>query len=478
MQFKKIYIDGYKNLLQTSVEVQSADIPLAIIGNNGTGKSNLIEALLHIFIGMYYNNPPDFDFQLEYESNNKNVSLTRKRHERSYAVRVNGHVWSRAQFTRRIRETEQMPPFPAFVFCYYSGTCARTKDLIKQYNRSYQAKLREQTLDLERQFTFSDIDQAGWCLLGLFAHRHANLLERLSLGSMNEFKIILKPPISYAPQRDDPSYWGTKGAIRDFIADLDNCAHDTYRPDEVSDSTRIRELRTYVLNVENLEKVGESLERRGTNLFSMLQVLDAAKVLYETKFNVINAASKAKYGVEDLSEGEKQLLCVLGGLTLSNQTECLVLLDEPDTHLNPTWSWEYESMLRHALQEKQQQSSTVLLATHDPVIISGLKKEQVLIARIENGRLMYERPYRDPRGQGVANVLTSEYFGLPSSLDKHTQALLDERLKLAYKSTLLTDEEKRQLVTINNSLDKLGLSISFRDPEYAAFEKAKYQQKG
>ena len=61
MQLNKVYIDGYKNLIKTSIEIQPADIPLAIIGNNGTGKSNLIEALLHIFIGLYYYyyyNPP------------------------------------------------------------------------------------------------------------------------------------------------------------------------------------------------------------------------------------------------------------------------------------------------------------------------------------------------------------------------------------------------------------------------------------
>ena len=49
MQLNKVYIDGYKNLIKTSIEIQPADIPIAIIGNNGTGKSNLIEALLHIF---------------------------------------------------------------------------------------------------------------------------------------------------------------------------------------------------------------------------------------------------------------------------------------------------------------------------------------------------------------------------------------------------------------------------------------------
>ncbi|MEN6420776.1 MAG: AAA family ATPase, partial [Smithella sp.] len=187
-------------------------------------------------------------------------------------------------------------------------------------------------------------------------------------------------------------------------------------------------------------------------------------------YKVIHASSDARYRIDDLSEGEKQLLCVIGGIKLSQQNECLVLLDEPDTHLNPVWSWEFDSLLKDSLVETQQKSSTVIVATHDPVLISGLNKEQVLIARLINGRLSYERPIRNPRGQGVANVLTSEYFGLPSSLDKNTQDLLDERLSLAFKPEKLTQEEKERLSIINERLEELGLSISFRDPDYKEFE--------
>jgi recombinational DNA repair ATPase RecF len=53
MQLKEISIHGYKNLIHTSIDLQSSAIPLAIIGNNGSGKSNLLEALLQIFIGLY-----------------------------------------------------------------------------------------------------------------------------------------------------------------------------------------------------------------------------------------------------------------------------------------------------------------------------------------------------------------------------------------------------------------------------------------
>jgi ABC-type cobalamin/Fe3+-siderophores transport system ATPase subunit len=475
MHLKKAYIDGYKNLIGTSIEVPPADIPLAIIGNNGSGKSNIIEALIQIFYCLFQGKPTPFNFKIEYEAHGKEVVAVNTPRDKQCRITVDGKIWDPLFFKKRIQDPEQMPPFPALVFCYYSGTCNREKKLIGYYNRSYLAKLKRQTDDLERLFVFSDVEQAGWCLLGLFAHHHYDLLKMLSLSGIEDIKISLKAPYDYSPETSDPSFWGTEGAIRYFIADLDYWAQRDFKTDSFSLTSKAPE-RVYYLDVKYLEMVGEALEKRKTNLFSMLQALAAEGMLKDVELKVIHTISGAKFSINDLSEGEKQLLCVIGGLKLSNQDECLVLLDEPDTHLNPAWSWEYESLLQNALKGMRRLSSTVLLATHDPVVISGLKKEQVLIAKYDEEdkkRLVYEQPLRDPRGQGVANVLTSEYFGLPSSLDKNTQELLDERLELAYKAEL-TEEQRQRLSTINQELGYLGLVISFRDPKDADIEKNKY----
>lgn len=86
----------------------------------------------------------------------------------------------------------------------------------------------------------------------------------------------------------------------------------------------------------------------------------------------------------------------------------------------------------------------------------------------------YDHPHRNPRGQGVANLLTSEFFGLPSSLDLYTQEIMDERLKLAYKNGELDDDEKQRLKELNNSLSELSLTISERrDEEYKEFLRQK-----
>ncbi len=70
MRITKLEIKNYKNLDATLNH--NSDI-IAFIGNNGSGKSNLLEAVSHIFRSLYvgkYN--INFDYCIEYETSKKN----------------------------------------------------------------------------------------------------------------------------------------------------------------------------------------------------------------------------------------------------------------------------------------------------------------------------------------------------------------------------------------------------------------------
>ena len=72
-------------------------------------------------------------------------------------------------------------------------------------------------------------------------------------------------------------------------------------------------------------------------------------ILCEQKRNYIYAFLTVS--LENLSEGEQQLLTVIGLLRFTKDNDTLFLLDEPDTHLNPQWSYEYKEMLEEAIQD-------------------------------------------------------------------------------------------------------------------------------
>jgi hypothetical protein len=109
-------------------------------------------------------------------------------------------------------------------------------------------------------------------------------------------------------------------------------------------------------------------------------------------------------------------------------------------------------------------------------MISGLARDQVLLAHSpSDGASTFTRPIRNPRGQGVANLLCSEeFFGLRSSLDKETQKLLEERLQIMIKPDL-TNAEQRRLKELNQQLEiTLAPGISERDPDYVGYLRQKY----
>ena len=58
------------------------------------------------------------------------------------------------------------------------------------------------------------------------------------------------------------------------------------------------------------------------------------------------------------------------------------------------------------------------MSTHNPLVIAGLERDDVRIMqrRQANGHIYVEMPRENPRGMGVAGILTSELFGLRSAL--------------------------------------------------------------
>lgn len=53
MRIKKLYITGYKNLHNLTLDFEAGNGLTMLIGNNGSGKSNILEAISGIFHDAY-----------------------------------------------------------------------------------------------------------------------------------------------------------------------------------------------------------------------------------------------------------------------------------------------------------------------------------------------------------------------------------------------------------------------------------------
>ena len=112
----------------------------------------------------------------------------------------------------------------------------------------------------------------------------------------------------------------------------------------------------------------------------------------------------------------------------------------------------------------------MIMATHDPLVISGLEQSQVqiLYRDDETGRIEAHQPESDPKYMGVPALLLSNMYGLRSVLPPATMALLDEKRRLAAKPDL-TDADRRVLQELDQQLQEADLLAETRDPMYRDF---------
>lgn len=94
-----------------------------------------------------------------------------------------------------------------------------------------------------------------------------------------------------------------------------------------------------------------------------------------------------------LSDGEHQLVQMLGVFSMVDEPNVLFLLDEPESHLNPVWRVKFMSQLAKAptAQGTREHSNSlaaaqdVILTTHAPFVPSDLPRDQVVIFRRPEG---------------------------------------------------------------------------------------------
>src|SRR5205807_7576798 len=116
---------------------------------------------------------------------------------------------------------------------------------------------------------------------------------------------------------------------------------------------------------------GPNADSKG--LFTFLESLFLCDLVDEVRVTV-KRADNHRINFKQLSEGEQQLLTVLALLLFTQDDESLYLLDEPDTHLNPVWTYDYLALLERVIQTSK---GHLLIATHNPLMIGSLHKSRV-----------------------------------------------------------------------------------------------------
>jgi len=247
-----------------------------------------------------------------------------------------------------------------------------------------------------------------------------------------------------------------------------------------------RQLYLYVPNDAKLKQLGELVG--GTDSFFRYaegayigDLIEEVRITVKKRERGDRFDGKVSFTL--LSEGELQMLTVLGLMRITRDDHCLFLLDEPDTHMNPLWKLRLFDEINDAMSNEAglgaAGDSQVLLTTHDPILLGSLQREQVHILRAGSDKTQVDAPDEHPRGMGVAGLLKSELFGLSSTLDQRTLGDLQRRNELLAKqaSPGLTGAEKEELERLRRYLEELGFSREYRDPMYRLFVQKMYEAK-
>jgi hypothetical protein len=123
------------------------------------------------------------------------------------------------------------------------------------------------------------------------------------------------------------------------------------------------------------------------------------------------------------------------------QGYALILMDEIDAHMHPSWQQQLLVRLKKLLPNVQ-----VIATTHSPLVVAGLEVEEVTRFMRDQAGMVVQVPLDKDMTEGRADqILTGDLFGLDSTLalTPTTAVQMDEYKVLLGKSARTADEEKR-----------------------------------
>jgi hypothetical protein len=132
------------------------------------------------------------------------------------------------------------------------------------------------------------------------------------------------------------------------------------------------------------------------------------------------------------------------------QGSALVLVDEIDAHMHPSWQQTIVGALRNLFPNVQ-----FVVTTHSPLLVTSLESRQVLMFKRRDAKVVIERPDFDIRGLRSDQLLRTPLFDLDTVRDPEVRKRLLEYTALAARDDLDEDERRK----LQEHADYLGLNL-------------------
>ena len=419
MRLKSLYIQDYKILQDFRIDF-SSNLSV-LIGENGSGKSSIIECLAYIFghLHKYFvldDKTAEFidGYKINYTINGLDVYIESHYKESKSntfdpIIIVNGNELSTSQLKKRCGDLSFLP---SRVIISYSGITERLSLLSEHYEQKFIRKiirhnnpysLKPLVIPEDNPFVYIKKEYVAFIILALFVLNTDEANHLLSLLGIDingcTTTITLKKP-GWAKhskkENNQDMIWGMSGKIaRDLLDGLNQVAENKNKggkkePDklkyELYGSPNVQDL------FADYYELSPSQVVLFLNTLMCDELLDSIDITWNKTFSLYN-----------LSEGEKQMILSIGLSLVLNQSNLLFLLDEPDVSLHPKWQQDFITNFTAGLNNE----SMAIITTHNPILIGSSNRTDIHI--IEAGNEKPNEYYS--RGRDV-NSLLYDYFGV------------------------------------------------------------------
>ena len=152
----------------------------------------------------------------------------------------------------------------------------------------------------------------------------------------------------------------------------------------------------------------------------------------------------AEFGVEGLSDGEKQILAKVFPLFTADMKGHVILMDEPENSLHPSWQSYLLPVLRRCAETNNCQ---FILATHSPQIISSAYHEEIRLLVRKEGKLQVATCQEGSYGWTIERVL-AEIQDVPIQRVPEIEQKLEALREAVRSNRYETEDFKHELSTL------------------------------
>ena len=142
----------------------------------------------------------------------------------------------------------------------------------------------------------------------------------------------------------------------------------------------------------------------------------------ENSMPIFTDSSGKKFGINELSSGEKQLFLRTLAIKMLEPENSIIMIDEPELSLHPKWQQKIVDVYRKIGRNNQ-----IILATHSPHILGSVEKENIiLLEKNENGIVKVKTgdEFGNSYGQTAGRIL-EDIMGLETDRNPSVNNLLN-----------------------------------------------------